>query len=493
MPRVIRDLPETSSYWAAVWSICPMPDVHVICDAPIGCFNLVATAVPDYTDAIPHIENITPSVITQDEVGGTGTGPAVQRTYEDLRDQGLLDGKYLIVISTAESEMIGSDLSDMVGQLAPGTTFFHSESLNEDEWTGRDRVLKWLWDTYGAQAAADIQPEPGLVNIIGPTYGCFNSPSDLHEVRRLIEGAGGRVNMVFPAESKLADIAQLAKAEINVVMYQEFGHTLAAALGDKWLHAPIGIRATNEFVHQLGEWLGISEQARAFMQHEKQTTLQAVWDLWKGPQGDWFGTTTIGVVATRTYVEGLQAYLGDELGMPITVAVTRPRRPDDMDTEALRHLLHTRPPGFFFGSINEKIYLSEGGAKHTNFIPAAFPGPIVRRSVGTPFMGYRGTVHIIQEIVNRLYEALYNFLPLDSAYAAQKAPAGPPQPKAGGNLPWDKDAKALLDAILEKMPYLARISASRELQMQVESAATAQGHTEVTSEFAAQILEAQRE
>jgi chlorophyllide a reductase subunit Z len=47
--------------------------VHVICDAPIGCFNLVATAVPDYTDAIPDIENITPSIITEDEVGSSGT------------------------------------------------------------------------------------------------------------------------------------------------------------------------------------------------------------------------------------------------------------------------------------------------------------------------------------------------------------------------------------------------------------------------------------
>ena len=81
-PTIIRDLSDSSGYWAAVWSICCMPDAHVICDAPIGCFNLVATAVPDYTDAIPHIENITPSVMTEQEVGGTGTGPAVQRTYE---------------------------------------------------------------------------------------------------------------------------------------------------------------------------------------------------------------------------------------------------------------------------------------------------------------------------------------------------------------------------------------------------------------------------
>lgn len=493
MPKVIRDLPDTSSYWAAVWTMCPMPDVHVICDAPIGCFNLVATAVPDYTDAIPHIENITPSVITETEVGGTGTGAAVERTYEGLRDEGMLEGKQLIVISTAESEMIGSDLSDLVSRLAPGTTFFHSDSLAEDEWVGRDRSLQWLWDNYGAAAAAGIEPEPGLVNIIGPTYGCFNSSADLHEVRRLIEAAGGRINLVYPFESKLADTPQLARAAVNVVLYQEFGHTLAATLGRPWLHAPFGMIGTTEFVRELGRLLGTEAQADAFIRREKQTTLQAVWDLWKGPQGDWFGTTNIGIVASRTYVDGLRRFLGDELGMPIDFVASRPLRRGEMDNEAVRRQLHSQPPAFLFGSINEKIYLSEAGAKYTNFIPASFPGPVVRRAVGTPFMGYRGCVYVLQEIVNLLYEALFNFLPVDAAYGKSRGGAmnGAPPPSAqAGNLPWDSEATAQLDAALAKLPFVPRISASRELQMQAEALATERELAQVTAEIVKELLAA---
>lgn len=494
MTKIIRDLSDTSSYWAAVWTMCALPDVHVICDAPIGCFNLVATAVPDYTDAIPHIENITPSIIREQEVGGSGTGQAVEKTYEGLRDEGLLEGKQLIVVSTAESEMIGSDLSDLVTRLHPGTTFFHSESLSDDEWLGRDRVLQWLWEQYGQQAAADVAVEPGLVNIIGPTYGCFNSPSDLHEVKRLIEGAGGKVNLIFPYEATLAELPNLAKGQVNVVLYKEFGHTLADSLGQPWLHAPMGIRGTNDFVRKLGKLLGTEETAVAFIQREKETTLQAVWDLWKGPQGDWFGTTNIGVVATGTYVDGLVAFLGDEMGMPIALAASRPLRPGEPDNEGVRQQLHAQAPAFMFGSINEKIYLSEAGARHTNFIPASFPGPIVRRAVGTPFMGYRGTVYILQEIVNRLYEVLFNFLPLDAAYGQQRSgrPGGPPvaQGSMPGNLPWQAEARAALNAALEQMPFLARISASRELQMQVEALAHEQELTDVTPDLVAAVLAA---
>jgi chlorophyllide a reductase subunit Z len=384
--------------------------------------------------------------------------------------------------------MIGSDLSDLVTQLQPGTTFFHSESLSHDEWLGRDRVLQWLWDNYGAAAAAAITPEPGLVNIIGPTYGCFNAPSDLHEVKRLIEGAGGRVNLVFPYEATLAQIADLAKASVNVVMYQEFGHTLAQTLGHDWLTAPIGIRATTEFVRQLGVLLGTSEQAEAFIRHEKKTTLQAVWDLWRGPQSDWFSTISVGIASTRTYVDGLSAYLGDELGMQIAFRGYRPRRAGEPGNEEVRRLLHTQPPSFVFGSINEKIYLAESGKRQTSFIPAAFPGPVVRRSVGTPFMGFRGAVHIIQDIVNMLYETLFTFLPLDSAYGQQNGGAPRPAANAASNLAWSQDAKAVLDAALEKMPFIARISASRELQMKVETAAQGRGLKEVDAALAEEIL-----
>jgi chlorophyllide a reductase subunit Z len=486
MPKVIRDLPDTSSYWAAVWSICPMPDVHVICDAPIGCFNLVATAVPDYTDAIPHIENITPSVITEEEVGGTGTGPAVKRTYEGLRDEGLLDGKKLIVVSTAESEMIGSDLSDLVTQLQPGTTFFHSESLSDDEWVGRDRVLQWLWENYND--AGDIEPEPGLVNIIGPTYGCFNSPSDLHEVKRLIEGVGGRVNIVFPYAARLDQINDLARGQINVLMYQEFGQTLAETLGQPTLYAPMGMRDTTQFVRDLGQMLGTSDQAEAFIRHEKRTTLQAVWDLWRGPQSDWFSTTTIAVIAVKTYTDGLNRYLGEELGMPITFSAYRP---GGIDNEEVRNFLHKSPPSFVYGSINERIYLSEAGATRTAFMPAAFPGSAVRRAVGTPFMGYRGAVYIVQEIVNRLYDTLFSFLPVDSAYANQRSGTlgnGSAQP---GNLPWTPEAKAVLDAALDAEPFISRISVSREMQMRVEAVARGQGISEVTKAIADSVLTSQ--
>jgi chlorophyllide a reductase subunit Z len=492
-PNVIRDLSDTSGYWAAAWTMCAMPDVHVICDAPVGCFNLVATAVPDYTDAVPHIENITPATMTEREVGGSGSGPTVLATYEGLRDAGVLEGKHLIVISTAESEMIGADHSDLVKQMAPGTTFYYSNSLSEDEWSGRDRVLRWLWQNYGTPAGERPvhAPRPRTVNIIGPTYGCFNSPSDLEELKRLIEGAGGTINLVYPFEARLSDTPRLAEAQVHVLLYKEFGAGLASDLGGPLLTAPYGMRESTDFVRSLGRLLGSGAQAEAFIAREKQTTLRAVWDLWRGPQGDWFATTDIGIVAARSHAEGLARFLGDELGMPIAFVSARPRRPGDPDNDAIRQQLHRRAPAFVFGSVNERIYLSEAGARYTTFIPAAFPGAVVRRAVGTPFLGYRGAVYLVQQIVNSLYDTLFNFLPVDSAYAGGvRLGNAPPSADAVGNLPWQSEARKLLDDTLEKLPYIPRISASRNIQMQVEILAQQRGAKEITADLVEQALAA---
>jgi len=492
--ELIRDLESTSGYWAAVWTMCAMPDVHVVCDAPIGCFNLVATAVPDYTDAIPHIHNITPSVMREQEVTMLGTAGAVRKAVDALRE--LHPDQEIIVVSTAESEMISSDHGDWLSKMTPPVPFFWSKSLEGDEWEGRDRVLVWLWKNFGFQIddlrlKSDpqiVNHQSKIVNVIGPTYGCFNSPSDLHEVKRLIEGAGGVVNLVYPIEARLKDTPRLGESAVNIVMYREFGEALAKELGKPYLFAPMGIRETTEFIHKLGELLGTSEQAEAFIAKEKKTTLAPLWDLWRGPQGDWFSTTEFAVVAGRSYTDGLVRMLADELGMKVQFASARPRTPSEMNNIQIREALHKKQPGFMFGSLNEKIYLTEAQAKATHFMPSSFPGATVRRALGTPFMGYSGVVYVVQEMVNRFYDMVFNFLPFDNVAAAgQLKDVANPLAQAN-KLVWSEEARAQMESHLEGIPWLSRISATRELRTQVEVYAVRNGLKDVTPEVVEKAL-----
>jgi 3,8-divinyl chlorophyllide a/chlorophyllide a reductase subunit Z len=489
-----RDISDTSSFWGAAWVFGCFPDAHIICDAPIGCFAMLGLGVTDYTDTVPHFPNLTPTVIREQDVIN-GTAEALKRTIENLRTLGYLENKHLIVVSSAESEMIGADHGTYLKQLDPDARFFWSQSLEQDEWVGRERAMLYAWREYGQPYATETTPAPNRVNILGPTMGCFNAPSDLHEIVRLVTGIGGEINLIYPYESSIATIRNLPDAAVNIVMYREFGEAMAKELDRPYLFAPFGIQGTTQFLYQLGDLMGTPrEQVDAFIETEKRRTLRTIWDMWLGPQSDWFATIDCCIVSGRSYVEGLKAFFGEELGINVVWAAGQPRADDEPDNTEIRKRLHEKAPAFVFGTVNERIYMAEVGAK-SHFIPAAFPGPIVRRAVGTPFMGYAGTAYLMQEILNRLYEIVFNFLPVDPVKreapahgppgAAGPPPSVPPVPPTAssdgdGSMPWSEDATTRLHAAVEHIPFIGRVSATRAMRQAAERLSRTRGLKEVS-------------
>ncbi|PMP87391.1 MAG: chlorophyllide reductase subunit Z, partial [Chloroflexus aggregans] len=91
-----------------------------------------------------------------------------------------------------------------------------------------------------------------------------------------------------------------------------------------------------------------------------------------------------------------------------------------------------------------------------------------------------GAANIMQELVNRFYETVINFLPVETVTPTA---GGPPQPTSAETIPWTKEATDRLNAALDAVPYLARISASRSLRAAAEQAARARGLKEVTLEI----------
>jgi chlorophyllide a reductase subunit Z len=190
---------------------------------------------------------------------------------------------------------------------------------------------------------------------------------------------------------------------------------------------------------------------------------------------DFFGTASFGIVAGETYARGVRHFLEDELGLPCTFAIARKPGVKPANDE-VREAVQRRTPLVLFGSYNERMYLAECGGRSV-YVPASFPGAIIRRHTGTPFMGYGGACYLVQEYCNALFDALFNILPL--ATELDRVDATPA--RVAAELPWDDDAKSALDALIESQPVLVRISAAKRIRDRAERTARAQGDDMVTT------------
>jgi chlorophyllide a reductase subunit Z len=124
------------------------------------------------------------------------------------------------------------------------------------------------------------------------------------------------------------------------------------------------------------------------------------------------------------------------------------------------------------------MYLAELGPRAI-YVPASFPGAVIRRHTGTPFMGYAGATYLVQEVCNALFDALFHILPLGPDL--DRVEATPARASAEQTRRWEAAAQKLLADLVAAEPVLVQISAAKRLRDRAERDAQHAGEDVVTA------------
>ena len=412
----VTDLDHAGGDTGAMQVFASLRDANVVLDGPVGCHVMPAVAVINYTDAVPYLQNVTCSELSETEVTLAGTLGVLKEKVAHAE----ADGRQVFIVSTPVSELIGATWTTERARAALGAVLRFALARRRRVEVARPRAAVPVAKSRALRrarghAGEPVAPATALVNIIGPTYGNFNSYSDLAEIKRLVAGIGADVNLVYPFEANSYDTARLADAGATIVMYAEYGGSLAREVGLPAFSAPIGLEPTTAFLRGLGAALGLKPKPMRSSASRRRR---------RSPHGTISGARRTATSSPtrrsrssprRPTSTACRYYLGEELGLPIAFSAYR-TGPESAPSEDVRRALRDLSPSpmIVFGSINERMIVAQEKMPSL-FLQCSFPGAVVRRATGTPFVGYAGAVWLLQCVCEALFDVLFANLPTSAA------------------------------------------------------------------------------
>ena len=178
---------------------------------------------------------------------------AVRDSYERFRPQAMLVG------ASCTAELIQDDPGGLARALnlpIPVVAVELPSYQKKENWGAAETFYRLV-----RSFAQPIERTPGSrprCNILGPCALGFRHRDDLREISGLLEQLGIDVNVTAPMNASPADLARLADADFNVVLYPEIAGVAATWLGKTFGQkstkvVPIGVGATQDFIREVAD------------------------------------------------------------------------------------------------------------------------------------------------------------------------------------------------------------------------------------------------
>jgi len=342
----------------AMYSAVAIPGVVPIADCGPGCADKQYTSIAlanGFQGGGRFGGSVPPSLnASQEDVVFGGAERLRDLIQASLK---MLDGDLFVVTTGCIADIVGDDVGSVVEKFQrDGKPVVYAETggFRGNNFIGHEIVCKAIIDQFvGDYSGRKVK---GLVNVWSLVpYQDTHWRGDLAELKRILEGIGLKVNILFGVGSKgVSEWKAIPKAQFNLVVSAWQGLSIAEHLQEKYgqpylhvPHVPIGSIETRRFLETVTRFAGLDpERAQGFMaaeEHEFYSYIEQFSDFYSE---NWWGVPSrFAVVTDSTYGLSLTRFLVNQLGLIPSLAIATENPPEE----------HRESIAQQFGSVSDDV------------------------------------------------------------------------------------------------------------------------------------------
>ncbi|MBE6051456.1 MAG: hydrogenase [Clostridium sp.] len=242
----------------------------------------------------------------------------------------IIDAELYVVLNGCIGELVGDDIGSVVSEFQNKDipiVYAETGGFKGNNFIGHEIIIKSIIDQYVDKFAVnkDIK-EKGLINVW--TELPYQSPfwrGDLEEIKRILEGAGFKVNILFGNKSNgVNEWKTIPNAQFNLVISPWLGLKTAKYLKRKYnqpyLHVPvlpIGAKETASFIRKVVDFAGIDNtKSEEFIKNEEKDYYYYLENFADFYSEYWWGLpSAFAVVGESVYNLAISKFVVNQLGL----------------------------------------------------------------------------------------------------------------------------------------------------------------------------------
>lgn len=195
----------------------------------------------------------------------------------------VIDADLYVVLTGCTSDIVGDDIGSVTSEyqeLGKPIVYAETGGFKSNNYVSHDVVVNAIIDQYVDKFKKDINIKAGLVNVFATIP--YQDPywnGNLEEIKRILEGIGLQVNILFGLESNgVEEWKTIPNAQFNIVVNAWAGLEIAEHLKNKYgtpyfhfSHLPIGGSETTRFLREVADFGNLDKNiVEAFIKKEEE-------------------------------------------------------------------------------------------------------------------------------------------------------------------------------------------------------------------------------